>query len=47
LNRTKQIGIWLRQAEHDLKMAGKNYEIEGYDVCAFIKEKIALPKKNK
>lgn len=27
---------WLKQAQHDLKMAEKNIEIEGYDVAAFL-----------
>ena len=27
---------WLKQALHDLRMAEKNIEIEGYDVAAFL-----------
>jgi len=36
LDREKQIEIWLKQAEHDLEMAVKNYGMGGYDVCAFL-----------
>ncbi len=27
---------WLKQAKHDLEMAGKNIDIGGYDVAAFL-----------
>lgn len=27
---------WLKQAQHDLKMAEKNIDIRGYDVAAFL-----------
>lgn len=27
---------WLKQAKHDLIMAKKNIEIEGYDISAFL-----------
>ncbi len=27
---------WFKQAQHDLKIAEKNIEIEGYDVAAFL-----------
>ncbi len=34
---TKDIGKkWLKQALHDLEMAEKNIDIEGYDVSAFL-----------
>jgi HEPN domain-containing protein len=33
----KEIAIkWLKQAQHDLKIAEKNIDIEGYDTAAFL-----------
>lgn len=33
----KQASVkWLRQAKHDLEMAGKNLEIGGFDIAAFL-----------
>ncbi len=29
---------WYKQACHDLEMAGRNIEIEGYDVAAFLSQ---------
>ncbi|MFQ6107210.1 MAG: HEPN domain-containing protein [Thermoplasmata archaeon] len=34
---TKEIAKkWLKQALHDLEMAGRNIDIEGYDIAAFL-----------
>ena len=27
---------WLKQAKHDLQMAEKNIDIEGYDIASFL-----------
>jgi Uncharacterized conserved protein related to C-terminal domain of eukaryotic chaperone, SACSIN len=34
---SKEIGIkWFKQAQHDLLIAGRNVNIEGYDTAAFL-----------
>ncbi|MFH0887075.1 MAG: HEPN domain-containing protein [bacterium] len=33
---TEETMRWIKQADHDLELARRNMEIEGYDVCAFL-----------
>lgn len=32
----EEVQRWLKQADHDLEMAKKNYQIEGYDICLIL-----------
>lgn len=36
MNSLKAAQKWLKQAFHDLEMAERNIEIEGYDIAAFL-----------